>query len=41
MPRPAAILMFLGLAVAMLAFLIACTSESEDSTTDPAPPAAG
>jgi len=32
--------MFLGLAVAMLAFLIACTSESEDSTTDPAPPAA-
>ncbi|MDE2822527.1 MAG: redoxin domain-containing protein, partial [Chloroflexota bacterium] len=40
MPRPAAILMFLGLAVAMLAFLIACTSESEDSTTDPAPPAA-
>ena len=40
MPRPVTILMFLGLTVATLAFLAACASDSEDSTTDPAPPAA-
>ena len=39
MPRPATTLIFLGLAVATLAFLVACASESEDSTTDPAPTA--
>ena len=40
MPRPVTILMFLGLAVAALTFLAGCASESEDSTTDPAPPVA-
>ena len=39
MPRPATTLIFLGLAVATLAFLVACASESEDSTKDTAPTA--
>ena len=37
MPRPVTILMFLGLTVAALGFLVGCAGESEDSTTDPAP----
>ncbi len=40
MPRPVTILIFLGLAVTTLAFLVACSSDSEDETTDPAPPVA-
>ena len=39
MPRPATTLIFLGLAVATLAFLVACAGESEDSTKDTAPTA--
>ena len=39
MPRPVTSLMFLGFAVATLAFLVACSSESEEATTEPAPTA--
>ena len=40
MRRPVSLLMVLGLAVAALAFLAACTSEDEDAATDSAPAAA-
>ena len=39
MRRPVSLLMVLGLAVAALAFLAACTSEDEEATTDSAPAA--